>query len=343
MNTKTKERISKILNAYFNDSLPPKLEEEIRDWFKDKGHEDEKYDALEQHWNRLITENRHPGKELLKSYGEMSELLGFPQKEPTRTKLFSLRRTAIAKIAAVLILVIVTGVTAWFMYQPGHIQIDEELFTSIVVDSTENYPTLQYLADGSELSINPGSKIIHAKDFTTERTVNLEGEAFFKVIKNQEKPFVVNTAYFTVTVLGTEFIVSSWPGSESSTVNLYEGSVKVETADSTYIMQPGTRFEYSHLTAEAQITRIPVDDVISRGYKPSLQMDNAPLGDIIKSIEANYDITFQLPTGISLGGSNTAIFENGLPLTEVLKLLKYITPGYDYRIEEHKVIMIKIK
>lgn len=343
MNNKTKERISKILNAYFNDSLPPKLEEGIRNWFKDKGHEEEKYNALEEQWNRLVTENHHPGKELLKSYREMAQILGFPEKHKEKKKIFRLNHAILTKVAAVLIPAIILGATAWFVYQSGNTDAAKDMLATITIDPVEKHPGVYYLSDSTEISINPGSQITYPRNFEENRTISLTGEAFFKVTKNEEFPFVVRTEHLTVTVLGTEFFVSSYPDAEYSTVSLYEGSVQVKAGDSLYIMEPGTRFEFEHLVAEAQIKKIPTEEIIAKGYKPSLQIENAPLSDIIKAIEANYNVTFNIPAGVSLGGSNTTIFEDGLPLTKVLVLLKYITPGYDYRIEGHNIIMIKTK
>src|SRR5690606_24847891 len=73
------------------------------------------------------------------------------------------------------------------------------------------------------------------------REVYLEGEAYFEVIKNTNKPFIVHTKGMHVQVHGTHFNVSSYPGAPTK-AELIEGSISVSGAARTPVMlQPGYR------------------------------------------------------------------------------------------------------
>ena len=84
------------------------------------------------------------------------------------------------------------------------------------------------LADGSSVMLNSGSSLTYARRFASERRIQLEGEAYFDVVKD-EKPFVVETFNSSVRVLGTRFNVRAWQqGEDAKTkVALQSGSVQL--------------------------------------------------------------------------------------------------------------------
>lgn len=87
------------------------------------------------------------------------------------------------------------------------------------------------LSDGSEVWLNAESSLEFPSAFTSkERRVNLKGEAYFKVARNEQNPFIVTTDKMQVRVLGTEFNFRSYV-SELSHVSLVSGSVEVYTPD----------------------------------------------------------------------------------------------------------------
>jgi ferric-dicitrate binding protein FerR (iron transport regulator) len=87
---------------------------------------------------------------------------------------------------------------------------------------------LVVLNDGTQVIMNAGSKLTFPTRFEgTERIVSLEGEAYFKVVKNPERPFVVRTEKLSTRVYGTEFNVRAYKGSDPH-VTLIEGVVVVD-------------------------------------------------------------------------------------------------------------------
>ena len=75
--------------------------------------------------------------------------------------------------------------------------------------------------------LNVGTIINYYASFQNkaEREVYLNGEAYFEVAKNAEKPFIVHAADLNVKVLGTKFNVSSYPDEPNIKVSLVEGRV----------------------------------------------------------------------------------------------------------------------
>ena len=83
------------------------------------------------------------------------------------------------------------------------------------------------LPDGTDLWLNAESKVKYSIPFSREsRQVELSGEAFLKVVRNENVPFIVHTGKATVKVLGTQFNVKAYPEYEQLEVALTEGSVE---------------------------------------------------------------------------------------------------------------------
>lgn len=85
------------------------------------------------------------------------------------------------------------------------------------------------LADGTRVCLNAGSTLSYPTAFGSDiRKVELDGEAYFEVSKNEEKPFVVHTRMCDVEVLGTKFNVDAYSDKNAFSAALMEGKIKVD-------------------------------------------------------------------------------------------------------------------
>lgn len=84
------------------------------------------------------------------------------------------------------------------------------------------------LPDGTTVFLNAGSRLIYHSDFNTQqREVNLEGEAFFEVTHDAQRPFIVHTSGIDIKVLGTAFNVKSYATDATIEATLLRGSIEV--------------------------------------------------------------------------------------------------------------------
>ncbi|CAN5530762.1 FecR family protein [soil metagenome] len=85
------------------------------------------------------------------------------------------------------------------------------------------------LPDGSSVWLNGSSKLVYDnQNFGDKiREVTLTGEAYFDVVKNPEKPFIIHTAKMDIKVLGTAFNVKAYAGEKSTETSLIRGSIEV--------------------------------------------------------------------------------------------------------------------
>ena len=88
------------------------------------------------------------------------------------------------------------------------------------------------LPDGTQVWLNASSKLDYTKDYGYKiREVTLSGEAYFDVVKNAEKPFIIHTSKMDIKVLGTAFNVKCYPGEKTTETSLVRGSIEVTMKD----------------------------------------------------------------------------------------------------------------
>ena len=81
--------------------------------------------------------------------------------------------------------------------------------TWIVKSNPAGKKTIVHLNDGSRIFLNSASQISYLKNFSENRSVKLQGEAFFEVFRDTLHPFTVETRDLKTTVLGTSFNIKS--------------------------------------------------------------------------------------------------------------------------------------
>lgn len=97
------------------------------------------------------------------------------------------------------------------------------------------------LADGTRVWMNADSRLEFPERFTGSlRTVRLSGEAYFEVAHDRRHPFVVESPYMNVTVLGTTFNMRAYSPIETS-VTLVEGRLSILPASAKHatVITPG--------------------------------------------------------------------------------------------------------
>ena len=128
----------------------------------------------------------------------------------------------VLKAAAIFVIVITCGT---YFYQSEIRKIGQTMST-ITVPAGQRVNLA--LPDGTSVWLNARSKMSYPAAFTDDkREITLDGEAYFEVSHNAEKPFIVQTSKCNIEVLGTKFNVEAYSDSEDFNTALMEGSVKI--------------------------------------------------------------------------------------------------------------------
>jgi transmembrane sensor len=100
------------------------------------------------------------------------------------------------------------------------------------INTKNGSKTSLVLPDGTKVWLNSGSQLDYNKTYGNKlREVSLTGEAYFDVVKNADKPFVIHTRKMDIKVLGTAFNVKCYPGERTTETSLIRGSIEVTLKD----------------------------------------------------------------------------------------------------------------
>ncbi len=149
------------------------------------------------------------------------------------------------------------------------------------------------LPDGTNVELNKGSELRFSSSFgRNARQVQLTGEGYFDVTRNENAPFEVRTANMVVTVLGTKFNISDYPDDLESCVTLIDGSLLVSNAqlpDRALSVVPNQKvtLDKSSGSLVRSITSARQSVEWMNGY---LFFDDKMLADIAHSLERRYGV-----------------------------------------------------
>jgi transmembrane sensor len=147
------------------------------------------------------------------------------------------------------------------------------------------------LPDGSTVMLRGGSRLNLDSSFAVKsREVTLLGEAFFDVVADPEKPFIIHTGKVKTTVLGTAFTIKANPSDPVITVTVTRGKVKVEDERSLLATLEADRELVYHTTSN-QVTEKEADNNRETEWKPGkLVYRNSTFEEIVQEISLIYEV-----------------------------------------------------
>lgn len=155
-----------------------------------------------------------------------------------------------------------------------------------------------YLADGSAVTLFPGSVLTVEKSFPAgTREVSLEGDAIFSVAKSKKHPFIVHADGFNTRVLGTVFKITQ-TGNDKA-VDLYEGKVAVSYAGTPVtFLKPHQKWTNFGLARTSAVISIKKQNRYHYDPMPSLlslSFNDVALKEVAGVLQKNYNIHIIYP------------------------------------------------
>ena len=201
--------------------------------------------------------------------------------------------TKFYKYAAVLVIAFFLGAVGYYI---GFRNQVPAIYSEVI--SAEKQVLNEYvLPDGSVVALNSNSKLTFPRKFRGDvREVSIEGEAFFDVKPNPEKPFVIHAGEAQVKVLGTSFNVSAYPEKETVEVIVKTGKVQVTSnrnenpAEKQEVyLTPGEKGTLS-VQKKTLEKSVNTDPNFLSWKTHDLVFDKIPLGEVIQCLEKTYHV-----------------------------------------------------
>ena len=263
----------------------------------------------------------------------------------------------------------VTGIAAsllifWFVIfdSPANTKADEAKAQNTISTKRGSKSKIQ-LPDGTEVWLNADSKITYNENFQGDiREVHLSGEAFFDVVRDETRPFVIHTNVIDVKVLGTAFNVRSYADEKNTETSLIRGSVEVtlrSNPEQKYTLKPNDKLTVDNNMAKALTPDAIPDKKINENnqvalsilgkvkfnenessasetlwVKNKLAFDKEPMEEIALKIERWYDVKVIIDERIKKEDF-TGTFE-GESLQQVMQALQ-LSGKFRYSINKKEV------
>lgn len=198
------------------------------------------------------------------------------------------------------------------------------------------------LHDGTVVWLNSSSSLRYPNHFASGiRKVELDGEAYFEVKRNEKAPFIVSTEYMNIKVLGTKFNVFAYKGKNDFTTTLVEGSVKVydkNNESKQMILKPTETAEL----IGTKLVKTKYKNENSLLWRSGIySFDDVTFSEMVKKLELYYDVTIYVYNESLMKNKFTAKFRQRDGIESVLKTLQ---KAYSFSfIKDEKTNVITIK
>lgn len=262
-------------------------------------------------------------------------------------------------MAAACIVFVAVSVSVFLMFNK---KSADHSFASLIPDHTltktnqTSLPQPVLLSDGTIVTLSPHSSIHYAKKFSGDnREVFLEGEAFFQVTKNPQRPFLVYYNDIVTKVLGTSFTVNTNSNTGNIEVSVKTGRVQVyeneylsedKRSDVAVIVTPNQKAIYKKEHHLFETTLVDKPETITTENQQKTPAANQPLlfvfeqeklQSVFKSIEDSYGIEIVVENE----AINDCVFTGDVSAIDLYTKLKIIclTVNASYEINGTKILI----
>jgi transmembrane sensor len=203
------------------------------------------------------------------------------------------RKMMLAQLVAALMVLIVGGwLAATLLNRPGSVpgQAMRVATTARAERATFRLP------DGTAVMLSVASTLRYPAAFTdSQREVSLHGEAYFDVIHDRERPFIVRAGDLVAKDLGTQFVMRAYPEDSGARVVVREGKVAIRaTADgkSERVVAPG---QLGTLAKGDRLTVQQADTAVAFAWlEGRLVLEGIPLREALPELGRWFDLEFRL-------------------------------------------------
>lgn len=306
-----KTYFNKIVTLFAHGNPSETIRQEFYQWLVDEEHTPEKDQALRELWKEACV----------------------PSSAGQKRRTYPMR---IWQIAAALFFMLTTLSICLYMSEK---ETKEHLIQQYIPVAQTRTLTLP---DGSRVQLNSQSTLLYPQQFTgSSRSVYLIGEANFKVKPDKKQPFIVKSADFQATALGTEFNIAAYPEEQVIAATLISGSILVEynSLNDRVVLKPNEQLAYNKCTREHNLNRPDMNDVTA-WQRNELVFREMTIKEIITKLERKYPYTFVYSLKDLKDDKYNFRFKNNAPLSEVMEVIVKVTGHMKYKIESDSCYLI---
>lgn len=298
-------------------------------WLKSEGSFQ---DWAEEEWNAAASEM--DTKLQRKLFGQIKEKISqidrtyLPEKENRPRKFY----LWFARVASVILLLSMTGLSVYYY------TMSQMIMPDMIVSVEKGQKANVVLPDGSKVWVNSDSRLSYGSRFNQkERVLSLEGEAYFEVTPDKDRPFIVETDELAVRALGTSFNVKSYEEEKDVSTVLMTGKVEVTSDYDRLVLNPNERIVFNKQTGHMEKSTVEnTGDYINWKYN-ALTFNGETFENIVHTLERYYNtrIVFESETLKKYRFTGTP---GNTSLESILQILSLISP-LSYEVRDSMIIL----
>ncbi|WP_165835936.1 FecR family protein [Marinifilum breve] len=332
-------KINQLIAKHFAGEISDKEASQLGDWLKASAENEKLFNDLKGEWENL--ELKSSISDRFRVLNKVKARIEAEEKQDVKV-VRNLFNSSWYRIAASVIVLISISAISWDQIQNPFSIINTLGYEVSTCDAGDQKEIL--LSDGSQVFLNGDSRVKYKKNLAgEERNVYLQGEAFFDVARNEQKPFVIGLKKAEVKVLGTSFNVKAYPEDEKMETSVLTGKVAFKRTEgflnrnqeSMYLV-PGEKGVVDR--SNKSIDKLHVDNKLDVAWmNKDLHFENTSLLEITRTLYRMYGVNFKFMDGSLKDLKITANFENE-KLEEVIKILE-MTSEFSYKMENNLVTL----
>lgn len=336
--TENKNNIySQLLRKFLEGKASDEDKNSINQWLSTSNPDHDLYKESNDFWDEIPLDKNidgYNGSHILDRIHHLIRIEESIELNYSRTKTGFI--TWLTRIAAILFIPLL--VASLFLYY--HFNSAEIKESSAEIYAPFGTRTNFILPDGTTGKLNGGSSLKFPVQFRGKsRVVELKGEAYFDVITDQKKPFVVSTENIDIKVSGTSFNVLSYPDEFLAEVILKEGEVEVfskknDEIRSIGILKPDESYIYDFQSDSGNILPINSSQRLS-WLEGKLTFKYEPFSEVIRKINRWYNVNIMIKDELLDTYLYYGTFQDET-IDEVLKLLQLTAPIKYRDLSRHK-------
>lgn len=239
----------------------------------------------------------------------------------------------IAKYAAVIALLVING---WLVRDKIIVSEEEDLYTTIEVPKGQRVSMT--LPDGTEVWLSPRTVLQIPDKFNKKnRSVKLDGEGYFSVVKNEKIPFIVEAKQHQVKVLGTRFNLFAYSESSRFETDLLSGKIELAAMNSpkkSILLNAGERaiLQDNHFVKMKSF--FDNEEYLKNGI---FSFRNKPFEEILEYMALWYDVKFEIKDSVKKELLISGKFRQGDEVKNIMKALRGVHKFNYKEISEQKM------
>ena len=286
------KHIDELIANYLTEGLDKNALDELKTWIAASAENQQYFIRQREIWFSAVSREAASVYDKDKAFENFRNRVE-SQKEIQSTSRRGFSLSALWRYAAVVAIIIAVGCIS---YWQGEVNV-KDTFADISVEAPLGSKTKLYLPDGTLVWLNAGSRMTYSQGFGVDnRKVELEGEGYFEVKRNEKIPFFAKTKDLQLQVLGTKFNFRDYPEDHEVVVSLLEGKVGLNNLlreEKEAVLSPDERAVLNKANGLLTVESVTASNA-SQWTDGYLFFDEELLPDIAKELERSYNVKIHI-------------------------------------------------